>query len=74
MCNHTLSDFFYTDARKNYMELTEEELNEIEYDNLQEAINESVKEYMQRNGKFLNQTGKYISELLVCFCLLGTSS
>ena len=56
------------------MELTEEELNEIEYDNLQEAINESVKEYMQRNGKFLNQTGKYISELLVCFCLLGTSS
>ena len=56
------------------MELTEEELNEIEYDNLQEAINESVKEYMQRNGKFLNQTGKYISELLVCLCLLGTSS
>ena len=72
MCNDTLLDFFNTDSRTQYIQLTEEELNEIEYDHLQQAINESVKEYMENNGKFLNQTGKYITELLVCFCLVGT--
>ena len=72
MCNNTLLDFFNTDARRQYIQLTEEELNEIEYDHLQQAINESVKQYMENNGKFLNQTGKYITELLVCFCLVGT--
>ena len=54
MCN----DFFNTDSRTQYMQLTAEELNEIEYDHLQQALNESVKEYMDNNGKFLNQTGK----------------
>ena len=72
MCNDTLLDFFDTDSRTQYIQLTEEELNEIEYDHLQQAINKSVKEYMENNGKFLNQTGKYITELLVCFCLVGT--
>ena len=69
MCNHTSSDFFATDSPKQYIQLMEEELNKTEYDHIKQAINESVKEFLERNGKFLNQTGKYITVLLMFFSI-----
>ena len=50
-----------------YIQLMDKDTDQIEYDHIQQAINESVKEFLEQNGEFLNQTGTKLSVLLMSF-------